>query len=81
MDWKRHNVESQMMYKIGYQKNTATLEIFFNDNQGNPQLKPYHYYDVPENIWNDLNLASSKGRFFLNNIKNVFLDYKNFNKE
>lgn len=55
------NIES-----IGYDLDTATLEIEFKNNS------IYQYFDVPQNIFNDLMMAESKGQYLAQHIKGVY---------
>lgn len=60
---KRTPVESSMIYDIGYDPETETLEIGFNSGT------VYQYYDVEQDVFDDFMKADSKGRYFLNNVE------------
>ncbi len=59
----RQAVTSSNIASIGYDVNSQTLEIEFL-NGG-----VYQYFDVPENIYNELMTASSHGQYLAQNIK------------
>lgn len=61
----RETVSSSELRSIGYE-NTMILELEFQ-NGG-----VYHYFEVPEAIYTELMSASSKGRYFNQNIRNVY---------
>jgi non-ribosomal peptide synthetase component F len=65
----RTPVNSSNLRSVGYTSNTRILEIEFNTGT------VYEYYDVPENIYQQLMAASSHGKFFHAYIKNVY-NYK-----
>lgn len=58
--------DSSNVSKIGYEKSSSTLEVEFK-NGGT-----YHYYDVPEHIWEAFKGANSKGQFIHQNLKGQF---------
>ena len=66
---RRTPVESSNLASIGYEVETSTLEIEFH-NSG-----IYQYSGVPENIYQGLMDAASKGRYFHQNIKNAGYPY------
>lgn len=57
-------VSSSDIHSVGYEN--GTLYIRFNSGG------LYAYYNVPQNVYTNLMNASSKGRFFHQNIKNVY---------
>ena len=59
-------VESSMIYAVGYDEDTQTLEIVFNSGG------IYRYADVPPEEYEDLLNADSKGRYFLAHIRDVY---------
>lgn len=59
-------VESSMIYAVGYDEETRTLEIVFNSGG------IYHYADVPPEEYEGLLNADSKGRYFLAHIRDVY---------
>lgn len=60
---KRIPVDSSMMRDVGYDPKSETLEIGFNSG------KVYQYFEVEQEIFDDLMNASSKGRYFLDEIE------------
>ena len=61
---EREYVESRMMTSIGYDRDSATLEIEFKNNS-----QVWQYYGVAEQVYFELKYSDSKGRFFHDNIK------------
>lgn len=61
----RETVSSSELRSVGYE-NTMILEIEFQ-NGG-----VYQYFEVPEVAHAELMSASSKGRYFNQNIRNVY---------
>lgn len=59
-------VDSSNISAIGYDSETATLKIAFNNGRA------YEYYSVPESEFNNLLNASSKGRYANQNIYKVY---------
>lgn len=59
-------VSSSNLESVGYDPSTETLRIKF--------LKSglYEYYNVPQDIYDGLMAASSKGKYFHNNIKDKY---------
>ncbi|MFA7419459.1 MAG: KTSC domain-containing protein [Melioribacteraceae bacterium] len=64
---ERQYVDSSMVASVGYESNTATLEIEFKNGGA-----IWQYYDVPESNYYELISASSIGKYFLNNIKGQY---------
>jgi len=62
----RQPVSSSNLRSVGYDTSTWTLEIEFRKG------RVYQYYDVPEDIYNQLVTASSKGTFHHHYIKNRY---------
>jgi len=62
----RQPVSSSNLRSVGYDTSTWTLEIEFRKG------RVYQYYDVPEDIYNQLVTASSKGTFHHRYIKNRY---------
>ncbi|MEG0518600.1 MAG: KTSC domain-containing protein [Bacteroidales bacterium] len=56
------NVVSSNIAAIGYDQNSSTLEVRFN-NGG-----IYHYHNVPLSIYNNLMAASSHGGYLASHI-------------
>lgn len=63
---KRDSVQSSNIASIGYDKNSATLEIEFL-NGG-----VYQYFDVPKNVYDEIMAAGSHGQYLAQNIKGRF---------
>ena len=61
-----HPVESSMMSHVGYDPTTQTLTILFKSG------KTYLYSDVEQEIYDELMLSSSKGRFFRDMIDDCY---------
>ncbi|KZX11337.1 hypothetical protein MBORA_15820 [Methanobrevibacter oralis] len=59
-------VSSSNLESVGYDPSTETLRIKF--------LKSglYEYYNVPQDVYDGLMAASSKGKYFHNNIKDKY---------
>ena len=62
----RTPVSSSHIAAIGYDPNTMTLEVEFNDGS------LYQYFDVPERVYQELMQAGSKGRFMHANVRNSY---------
>jgi hypothetical protein len=56
-------VNSSNLASVGYEAETLTLEIEFNDGS------VYQYFDVPELEWQGLMQAHSHGTYFHANIR------------
>jgi len=56
-------VQSRNLASVGYDSSTSTLEIEFNSGG------IYQYYGVPQEIYEGLMNAGSKGTYFHQNIK------------
>lgn len=63
---ERVPVSSSSIAEIGYDSNTATLEIMFSDG------RVYQYFEVPQAIYEDLMNAPSIGRYFHVHIRGNF---------
>jgi hypothetical protein len=55
-------VNSSNLITVGYDAAEQTLEVEFQSG------KIYQYYKVPEDVYQELMAASSKGHFFHDNI-------------
>ena len=62
----RTPVSSSNIASVGYDPSTLTLEVEFKNGS------VYHYFDVPENMYQELMRASSVGKFMHANIKNNY---------
>lgn len=60
---KRDPVTSSNIAEVGYDLTSRTLEVLFNTGA------VYQYFDVPQQIYNELMQASSKGGFINSNVK------------
>lgn len=63
---KRRHVESSNIESIDYDADSQTLGIWFLNGS------IYQYFDVPENIYDDLMAADSHGKYFAANIKGIY---------
>ncbi len=60
---ERISVESSNLASVGYDSVISTLEIEFHNG------RIYQYFAVPQEIYDGLMNAASKGSYFHNNIK------------
>ncbi len=63
---ERYSVASSNIASIGYDAGTETLEVEFLSGA------IYQYYNVPQNMYDQLVQAGSKGRFLNTYIKNAY---------
>ncbi len=63
---ERYSVASSNIASIGYDADTNTLEVEFLSGA------IYQYYNVPQNMYDQLGQAGSKGRFLNTYIKNAY---------
>lgn len=63
---ERYSVASSNIASIGYDAPSQTLEVEFQSGT------IYQYYGVPENMYDQLMQAGSKGRFLNTYIKNAY---------
>ncbi len=63
---ERYSVASSNISSIGYDAGTETLEIEFLNGS------IYQYYNVPQNMYDQLIQAGSTGRFLNTYIKNAY---------
>lgn len=63
----RQPVHSSMIASIGYDAETATLEIEFSN--GGPV---WQYYNFPDYQWNEFLYAGSHGKYFHAYIKDAY---------
>ena len=56
-------VTSHNIYSIGYDSNSKVLEIEFDT------YTVYRYYEVPEDVYDELMASESKGSYFFRKIK------------
>ena len=64
---ERQIVNSTLATSIDYDSQTSTLEIEIKDGA------VWQYYDVPENVYNDM-ISGSIGKFFHSNIKGQYAE-------
>ena len=62
----RTPVSSSNIASIGYDQESSTLEVEFNNGA------IYQYFDIGENLYNQLMSAGSKGGFLASNIKGSY---------
>jgi len=65
MDWI-NTPESSTMARFRYDKESQVLTVEFK-NGGR-----YNYYDVPENVFEQMKSAPSKGQFLAQNVKGSY---------
>ena len=63
-------VESSNLRSIGYDAASQTFEVEFKSHA------IYQYYNVPEQIWMELEAAPSKGKYYSSQIKDRFLSQR-----
>lgn len=63
---KREPVESSNLASVGYDADNKILEIEFNHGG------VYQYFDVPQDVYDELMSADSHGKYFVHNIKNNY---------
>lgn len=59
-------VTSSNVESVGYDENSATLEIEFKNGA------TYQYFDVPENVFTELRDADSVGEYLAARIKGTY---------
>lgn len=59
-------LDSSMLYAVGYDPKTQTLEVVFNSGG------IYRYADVPPQVYEDLLQTDSKGRYMWMNVLNLY---------
>jgi len=62
----RISVQSSNICSIGYDTDKRILEIEFKSGS------VYQYFNVPQEVYNELVQTSSVGRYFTKNIKDVY---------
>jgi hypothetical protein len=63
-------VESSMIQAVGYDAKTRQLEVLFNSGQ------TYCYEGVPQEVYDGLMAADSKGQYMRAAIIDVYPDYR-----
>jgi len=67
---ERTPVQSSDLASVGYDPQTATLEVEFLDSS------IYQYFSVPESVYNGLMNASSKGSYLDQFVKKAGYQYR-----
>lgn len=67
---KRQSVESSNLASVGYDAENEILEVEFKHGG------VYQYFDVPENVYEELMNASSHGQYFDRNVKKAGYEFK-----
>lgn len=62
--WVYNTPESTCFSRVGYDSRNNVLIVVFRDSGAE-----YHYYDVPEDVWESFYDSTSLGRYFNANIK------------
>lgn len=65
-------VVSSQLAAFGYDGETNTLAIRFNPKAGEEQGPLYHYFGVPQGVFNAMSDSDSKGTFFYAHIKHKY---------
>ena len=63
---QREPVESSMLRSAGYDPERSILELEFNNG------RIYRYFGVPPEIFDELMTAESKGRYFLDQVDDLY---------
>ena len=63
---RREYVESSVIRSVGYERETATLEIEFNSD------KVYRYFAVPHAVYEGLVSAESVGAYFNEKVRDRY---------
>ena len=66
MEWKVPQGKTSTIVAVAYIEDEETLSIRFNDNS------VYEYFDVPEEIYEDLLESLNTKQYFMQNIKGKF---------
>ncbi|WP_340010265.1 KTSC domain-containing protein [Paenibacillus sp. FSL H7-0690] len=64
---EREYINSTMISSIGYDYDSAILEVEFKSNH-----HVWNYYDVPSYVYDQFRIAESLGKYFHSNIKNTY---------
>lgn len=65
MEW-HDSPESSNIARFGYLTDSSTLAVEFKDGS------TYHYFEVPEGIFEQMKAAPSKGKFLAQSVKGRF---------
>ena len=63
---KRIEVESSNIKSIGYSEEERILQVEFNN------LSVYNYKDVPKDVYDEMIVSESKGKYLYQYIKGVY---------
>ena len=61
-----HSVESSNVAQIGHDTSSRTLRILFHSGG------TYQYFNVPNDVFDNFLRADSKGKYFHENIKDIY---------
>lgn len=61
-----HAVQSSNISAIGYDEDSLTLQVMFNNGS------MYQYFDVPQQVFDGMFNADSKGQYLHAHIKGVY---------
>jgi hypothetical protein len=64
---KREIINSSIIDSFGYDPNTRVLEVELTENK-----EVRRYLEVPAEVWKAFYAASSRGKYFLKNIKSKY---------
>lgn len=64
MDW--HTVSSSSIERVAYDSSSMTLTVEFKHGGA------YQYFDVPDQIYQELVNASSPGQYLAQNVKSAY---------
>lgn len=62
----RQAVQSSNLASVGYEPSAYTMEIEFKDG------RVYQYFDVPQNVYQDLIGAPSPGQYFHQYVRGTY---------
>lgn len=65
--WVYNTPESTCFSRVGYDSRNSVLILVFQESGAE-----YHYYDVPEDVWESFYDSASLGRYFNANIKGYY---------
>lgn len=63
---QRVPVDSSSILEVGYQSESSTMEILFKDG------RLYQYFDVPNDVYENLVTAPSVGRYFHLHVRGIY---------
>jgi hypothetical protein len=64
MEW--HSVPSSTLERVSYDPRSMTLTVEFKSGTA------YQYFDVPDQVFNNLLSASSPGQYLAQNVKSAY---------